>query len=434
VVNTAPAVRRVLAVPALLAVFVFAGSPALAQMAGGEARVTAVEHQTAGDRILVVVHFDRPVRFVEGTAIDPYRIFFDLQATRPAESLAAKTAVGDPILRDIRVAQYQPGITRVVLDMGQAAPYLATFLADPPRLMVEISRTSGSAQTRLAAPPAPTSPASPDHPKAANPVAAPTAMASSTVARAQAANTIASADSKLSSRFGAGANGDFGALMKAAQRGEAKAQFQIGGLYMTGHGVTSDPAVAAAWYKAAAQQGLAIAASNLGVLYAEGLGVPQSDAEAANWFRKAADAGDAGGENNLGSMYLAGRGVAASDSLGAKWIVAAAEQGAPEAQYALGTLYANGRGVARDDEQAVKWLKAAAAQGYAPAQLLMGKLYAAGAGVPRDPVEAYCWFALAAASGDKEAAAAMNTLTPRLTSRQLVEAQQRALSIAKPRP
>ena len=91
--NSGPVVRRtLLIIHTILVVFVLAGSPALAQSAGGEARVTAVEHQAAGDRIRVVVHFDRPVRFVEGTAIDPYRIFFDLQGTRPGESLPAKTA------------------------------------------------------------------------------------------------------------------------------------------------------------------------------------------------------------------------------------------------------------------------------------------------------------------------------------------------------
>jgi len=40
----------------------------------------------------------------------------------------------------IRVAQYQPGITRIVLDLARPAPYTATFLANPPRLVVEVLR------------------------------------------------------------------------------------------------------------------------------------------------------------------------------------------------------------------------------------------------------------------------------------------------------
>jgi uncharacterized protein len=510
-------VRWTLLIPAILAVFVLAGGSAFAQVAGGQAQVTAVEHQATGDRIRVVVHFDRPVRFVEGTAADPYRIFFDLQGTRPADALAARTAVGDSPLRRIRVSQYQPGITRVVLDVDRPAPYSASFLADPPRLVVEIARTAAVAQTRIVAAPAPTAvapatavpqPAASRTPpaglaplsehKPSDPAVTLAAIPAPPATAAPApTGSVAPSDSRLASRIGAAASGDPSTLLPAAQRGDPKAQFQMGDLCMTGRGVQRDPAAAAGWYRAAAQQGHAAAAGNLGVLYANGWGVPQSDAEAANWFRKAAEAGDPGSENNLGSMYIAGRGVAQSDALGAKWVSSAAQHGAPEAQYALGTLYANGRGVPRDDAQALNLLKAAAAQGYVPAQLVLGRMYVAGAGAPRDyaeamrnfrgadtpeawyqlglmyqqglgaaasdaeaavwwlkaaqrgsaeaqfaigrlylnrdPVEAYSWFALAAAAGDRESAAAMNSLAPRLTAQQLSEAQQRALAMAQTR-
>ncbi len=372
---------------------VFTGGFACAQIAGGQAQVTAVEHQSIGDRIRVVVRFDRPVRFVEGTAADPYRIFFDLQGTRPADALAARTAVGDSPLRRIRVSPYQLGITRVVLDLDRPAPYSASFLADPPRLVVEISRTAATAQSRIVAAPAPTpaapSPAAPAGPQLGALRTPPAALPAPPAATVQVpTGSVAPSDSKLASRIGAAAYGDPNALLQAAQRGDPNAQFQIGDLFMTGRGVQRDPAAAAGWYRAAAQQGHAAAAGNLGVLYANGWGVPQSDAEAVNWFQMAANAGAAGGENNLGAMYIAGRGVAQSDALGAKWVSSAAQLGVPEAQYALGTLYANGRGVPRDDAQAVKWLKAAAAQGYVPAQLVLGRMYLAGAGVPRDYPEA----------------------------------------------
>jgi len=422
-------VRRTSLIHSILAVFVFAGLSAFAQTARGQAQVTRVEHQVAGDRVRVVVQFDRPVRFVEGTAVDPYRIFFDLQGTRPADALPSRVVVGDPILRRIRVAQYQPRITRVVLDVGRPASYSASFLPDPPRLVVEIPRAAALAQTRIVAAPVSGAPIKPDvglmertaTPTPAIALPAPAATSSPQLAASRtpatlsppnefkpsdsvivppsipappAAKTqaptgsIAPSDTKPASRFNGAASGDSSTLLKAAQHGDPNGQFQIGGLYMSGRGVARDLGEAAKWYTRAAQQGHAVAASNLGVLYANGWGVPQSDAEAVNWFHKAADAGDAGGENNLGSMYIAGRGVAQSDALGAKWVFSAAQHGVPEAQYALGTLYANGRGVSRDDAQSVKWLKAAAAQGYAPAQLLLGKMYVAGAGVPRDYAEA----------------------------------------------
>ncbi len=448
-----------LLIHSVLIFLVLAPLAASAQIPAIHAQVTAVHHETTGDHIRVVVQVDRPVRFVEGTAVDPYRIFFDLQDTRPADALAAKIIVRDDVLRRIRVAQYQPGVTRVVLDTARPTPYSASLLNNPPRLVVDIPRGAVLSQTRLAAPvPRPSQPAvRSTAPPPASPTPRPTAAATSSAAPApneakvlplvvtspalrseaqkqEVSAVVVPSGSKPDLHFTSTVPGDVKAALQAAQHGDRDAQFQMGDRYMTGRGVARDPAAAAAWYRAAAQQGHAVAASNLGVLYANGWGVKQNDAEAVSWFRKAADAGDAGGRNNLGSMYIAGRGVPQSDSMGAKLVLLAAQQGAPEAQYALGTLYANGRAVPRDDAQAVKWLKAAAAHGYAPAQHALGKIYEAGAGVARDFAEAYSWFALAAASGDKKSQAAMNSLAPRMSAQQLAEGQQRALAMAKPRP
>ena len=59
----------------------------------------------------------------------------------------------------------------------------------------------------------------------------------------------------------------------------------------------------------AADQGNADAQFNLGVMYAEGRGVPRDDAEAARWYRCAADQGEAAAQFNLGLMYAKGEGV-----------------------------------------------------------------------------------------------------------------------------
>jgi len=109
----------------------------------GQIRVTRIEHNITGDRVRVVVRFNAPVQYVAGTATDPFRIFFDLRGTHPGAALAARAPVGDTLVQRIRVAQYQPGITRMVLDLSRPAPYTATFLANPPRLVVEVLRVPG---------------------------------------------------------------------------------------------------------------------------------------------------------------------------------------------------------------------------------------------------------------------------------------------------
>jgi len=126
--------------------FLFMCLPAVARTHGrspGQVRVTRIEQNVTGDRVRVVVRFDAAVQYVAGTATDPFRIFFDLRGTHPGAALAARVMVSDTLVQRIRVAQYQPGVTRMVLDLARPAPYTATFLANPPRLVVEVLRAPG---------------------------------------------------------------------------------------------------------------------------------------------------------------------------------------------------------------------------------------------------------------------------------------------------
>ena len=46
--------------------------------------------------------------------------------------------VGDALLKQIRVAETHPGVTRVVLDLEGRAEFTASQLANPERLMIEL--------------------------------------------------------------------------------------------------------------------------------------------------------------------------------------------------------------------------------------------------------------------------------------------------------
>ena len=77
-------------------------------------------------------------------------------------------------------------------------------------------------------------------------------------------------------------------------------------MYQLGKGAPQDNAKAVKWYRKAADQGDARAQWHLGLMYHLGEGVPQDNAEAVKWFRKAADQGDASGQFSLGAMYHSG--------------------------------------------------------------------------------------------------------------------------------
>lgn len=73
-----------------------------------------------------------------------------------------------------------------------------------------------------------------------------------------------------------------------ADKGEARAQFNIGQLYREGKGVPADPFQAAQWYEKAAKQGHALAQYNLGFQYETGLGIAQDLLTARSWYAAAA--------------------------------------------------------------------------------------------------------------------------------------------------
>ena len=92
-------------------------------------------------------------------------------------------------------------------------------------------------------------------------------------------------------------------------------------------------------------RGDARAQNELGERYANGRGVARDDPEAGRWYRRAAEQGNASGQVNLGFMYRAGRGVQRDYEEAVRWFRRAAEQGNASGQYSLGVMYANGRGV-----------------------------------------------------------------------------------------
>ncbi len=73
----------------------------------------------------------------------PDRLFFDIKGARPAmaEQKMHVIPVGDGLVHQIRVAETQPGVTRVVLDLEEHTPlaeYSTSQLANPNRLVIEI--------------------------------------------------------------------------------------------------------------------------------------------------------------------------------------------------------------------------------------------------------------------------------------------------------
>lgn len=159
-------------------------------------------------------------------------------------------------------------------------------------------------------------------------------------------------------------NGDFSravVLLKSlAEKGDTKAQSELGGLYLAGKGVQANPSEGVRWIRAAAEKGVAAAQFNLGSLYLEGHVLPVDYKAAMTWLLKAA------------------------------------AQNVPEAQLNIASMYFDGEGVPQDYAEAGKWLRLAAANGNADAQVALARLYAHGQGVEKNPLRAFMWGEIAA--------------------------------------
>jgi N-acetylmuramoyl-L-alanine amidase len=102
-------------------------------------KITSISHSSNPDTTRVTIGLEKGVKFDAQRIENPDRIFFDLRDTTLPSSLLGKTFdVDDSLLKKIRVAQFQPGKSRIVLEVADRSEYTTSLLSDPPRLIIDI--------------------------------------------------------------------------------------------------------------------------------------------------------------------------------------------------------------------------------------------------------------------------------------------------------
>src|SRR5438034_10085349 len=114
--------------------------------AASQLEVTAVRFWTFAEVTRIAVETNGEFRFRSDKLYNPDRLFFDLLGTKPRMGVKGvqTTVVGDKLLKRIRIAETQPGMTRVVLDLESAVDFTASQLSNPDRLMIELRPAAGS--------------------------------------------------------------------------------------------------------------------------------------------------------------------------------------------------------------------------------------------------------------------------------------------------
>ena len=113
----------------------------------------------------------------------------------------------------------------------------------------------------------------------------------------------------------------------------------------------------------AAEKGNVKAQEEIGIMYFEGKGVEKNYNEAGKWCLKAAEAGCARAQRIMGDLYKNGLGLNIDVRRAFDWYKKAAESGEAHAMYLLGCYYKNGECVIKDKDEAFKWFKKSAEAG-----------------------------------------------------------------------
>ena len=186
---------------------------------------------------------------------------------------------------------------------------------------------------------------------------------------------------------------------KAAEQGNAEAQYKLGNMY-NGDDDVRDIKEANKWYNKAAEQGNVEAQVKLGdisLLYFYSNEDERDKEEAIKWYSKAAEQNNAEGQYKLGNMYN-GDDDNRDLEKAIKWYSKSAKQGNVDAFLALGEIYSDNE--TYNIEEAIKWYYKAAEQGNVEAFLALANIYSDDKTCNIE--EAIKWCCKAAEQGDED--------------------------------
>jgi N-acetylmuramoyl-L-alanine amidase len=143
----------------LVALLVVTGCLAAAQKGRSELLVVqGVRHWTSAGATRVAIEVSGEFTFRTERLHNPERVFFDFPNSRPhpENRRQLNKDLEGKLLKKIRMAETQPGVTRVVLDLRTKVDLSISKLSNPNRLVVEMKPASGSGSQPMPDPPAST--------------------------------------------------------------------------------------------------------------------------------------------------------------------------------------------------------------------------------------------------------------------------------------
>ncbi len=123
----------------------------MSEPAESQTHIEAIRFWSFGDLTRIVIETRGDYRVHTEQIENPSRLFFDLHGLKPPVAQRKgihSIQVGDHLVKQIRVAETAPGVTRVVFDLEAPVECTSSQLANPDRLVIEI-RAKGWKATDL---------------------------------------------------------------------------------------------------------------------------------------------------------------------------------------------------------------------------------------------------------------------------------------------
>lgn len=189
-----------------------------------------------------------------------------------------------------------------------------------------------------------------------------------------------------------------------AEKGDAVAQYILGGMYYFGKETSPDSDKAIYWFEKSAQQNNSDAQYSLGLINKNGEKVSTNNEQAFYWFKKSAEQGDSDAQYELAGIYDLGIGTFKDRRNALYWYDKSSQQGNKEAEEYLKFMYnLIGNENLPNDQESFKKCKLLAEKGNDNAQLYLGLLYLNGKGVKKDIKKTKYWISESLSSGNSKA-------------------------------
>ena len=221
------------------------------------------------------------------------------------------------------------------------------------------------------------------------------------------------ADKLFSSHSQEGYKGAFSLYQKAAEAGDARAQYQLAQMYFLAYGTEQNLKEAVSCFQRAAGKGDPRALYVCGNLCKQGLGVKKDLMAACGFYERGAAQGSEDAKKALFALLEEKR-AAAEAAFAAKDYQKAADEyafcavkGDAKAQHQMGYMSFLAYGMKQDMKEAVKWFSLAAENGNPQSLYVLGNLSRMGLGTEKDEAKAREYYEKAAQLGSEDARRAL---------------------------